>query len=132
MDSRDDIGTSWDACNHEFEWTADHLTREETDSLLYTYDKLATDALDRIDELSPPPPKSAKSAKCPMSRDLYALVQQYADADETIGKLWKEISTVPDWVDWDQIERAQRVVYQYNGQIALGVSFNRWVISTVG
>jgi hypothetical protein len=29
--------------------------------------------------------------------------------DEVLTKFWNEVHTVPDWVDWDQIKRAQDV-----------------------
>lgn len=111
---------------HKFNWTSDHKTESEIANLRYGYDKLATDALDRLDDISPP---KSKSWKCPHGsgegqRDLYALVQEHATSDELLGKLWDEISTVPEWVDWEQIERGQRVVDQFNGQILLGVSRN--------
>ncbi len=54
-------------------------------------------------------------------RDLYALLKEHASSDEVLGKLWNQVSTVPDWVDWDQIARGQRVVYQYHGQMLSGV-----------
>lgn len=111
---------------YKFNWTADHKTESEIANLRYSYDKLATDALDRLDDISPP---KSKSWKCPHGsgegqRDLYALVQEHATSDELLGKLWNEISTVPEWVDWEQIERGQRIVDQFNGQILLGVSRN--------
>ncbi|KAH8714354.1 hypothetical protein BGZ61DRAFT_530986 [Ilyonectria robusta] len=110
---------------HKFNWTSDHKTESEIANLRYSYDKLATDALDRLDDISPP---KSKSWKCPHGsgegqRDLYALVQEHATSDELLGKLWDEISTVPEWVDWEQIERGQRVVDQFNGQILLGLLY---------
>lgn len=120
----DDARIVW---GHKFNWTTDHKIAPEIAPLLYSYDKLATEALDRLDDISPP---KSKSWKCPHGagegqRDLYALLQKHAGDDEVLGKLWKEASTVPEWVDWDQIERGQRVVYQFSGQILLGVSRDR-------
>ncbi|KPM40392.1 hypothetical protein AK830_g6189 [Neonectria ditissima] len=117
-----DARTIW---GHKFHWTANHKTESEISHLLYSYDKLATDALDRLDVLSPP---KSKSWKCPHGsgegqRDLYALVHEHAATDELLGQLRDEISTVPDWVDWEQIERGQRIVYQFSGQILLGLLY---------
>ncbi|KAK7427542.1 hypothetical protein QQZ08_005985 [Neonectria magnoliae] len=117
-----DARTIW---GHKFHWTANHKTESEISHLLNSYDKLATDALDRLDILSPP---KSKSWKCPHGsgegqRDLYALVHEHAASDELLGQLWNEISTVPDWVDWEQIERGQRIVYQFSGQILLGLLY---------
>ena len=119
----DDTRVVW---GHKFKWTAAHLTTPQITHLLYTYDKLATDALDRIDCISPP---KSKSWSCPHGsekgqRDLYALLKEHAAEDGVLSELWKEVSTVPEWVDWQQIERGQRVVNQFSGQILLGVSPN--------
>ena len=91
--------------------------------MLYSYDKLGNEALDRLDEISPP---MSKGWKCPHSgeegqRDLYALLRDNAVSDKTLHCLWTEISEPPDWVDWEQIARGQRIVYQFNGQILVGV-----------
>ncbi|KAG5661157.1 hypothetical protein KAF25_002800 [Fusarium avenaceum] len=111
---------------HKFNWTPDHQTAPEIAHLLYSYDKLATYALDRLDYFSPP---TSKGWKCPHGsgpgqRDLFELLKKHADSDEILGKLWNEASTVPEWVDWDQIQRGQQVVYQFSGQIMFGLLYN--------
>jgi hypothetical protein len=42
---------------------------------------------------------------------LFTVVKELAltGEDEVVNRLWKEVNTVPDWVDWDQIKRAQDV-----------------------
>lgn len=55
-------------------------------------------------------------------RDLYALLERHSESDQTVGKLWKQVTEVPDWVDWEQIRRGQKFVYQYHAQIQLCVS----------
>ncbi|KAM0404951.1 hypothetical protein ACHAQC_000013 [Fusarium culmorum] len=110
---------------HKFNWTHNHQTGSEINHLLYSYDKLATDALDRLDYFSPP---SSQGWKCPHGsgpgqRDLYELLKKYANSDEILGQLWKEASTVPEWVDWEQIERGQQVVYQFSGQVLFGLLY---------
>lgn len=90
--------------------------------MLHTYDKVANDALDRIDVLSPPSDKAPGG--CPMQkRDMYALLEQYSESDQTIGRLWNQVTYVPDWVDWEQIRRGQKFVYQYYVQIQLSVKY---------
>jgi hypothetical protein len=107
---------------HKFTWTPEHPSMDQLRPLLYSYDKLATDALDVLDKISPLPSKISGTS-CPMSqRDLYALVEEHAEADETLGRLWREVMTVPEWVDWEQLARGQAIVHQYSGQILLGVS----------
>lgn len=109
---------------HQYRWTPQHQTAPELRHLLYSYDEVANDALDRIDEISPPLTKGWKCphASGPGQRDIYALLQEHAPHDKTLGKLWYEVTNVPDWVDWEQIQRGQRVVYQFSGPILLGVS----------
>jgi hypothetical protein len=119
------IGDGLVLWNHRFTWTSRHKTPAQLRSLLFSYDELATQALDRLDELSPPDPQSSKT--CPHGsgkgqRDLLALVERYAGGDELLGRLWGEMNTVPEWVDWEQIARGQRVVYRFNGQVMMGVS----------
>jgi len=99
----------------------------------FSYDRLGEAALDRLNEISPPPrsalprnstkyaeaaPSSERSVEAvdsPPKRDLYILLRDNADKDETLAKLWKEVNTVPEWVDWDQIARGQDVFYRYGG-----------------
>lgn len=109
---------------HSFIWSPDHPLESDLFPLLYSYDELATAALDRLDELAP---SGTKGWRCPHvegpgQRDLYALLEKHAPGDPLLGKLWKEITTVPEWADWEQIARGQRLLYRYNGQILLGVS----------
>lgn len=106
---------------HSFTWTPEHSAPNEIHHLLYSYDKLATDALDRLDILSPP---TSTNWKChgKGSRDLYALLEQHHASDEVLGELWNQVITVPEWVDWDQLKRGQQVLYQFSGQMLLGVS----------
>lgn len=114
-------GTKVTVWGHEFIWTNQHPQIEDIRNMLYTYDDLAIEGLNRIDAISPPGPKDGR--KCPLSqRDLYALLKEHSQSDEVLGKLWSQVTTIPDWVDWEQIERGQRLVFQYNGQMMLGVS----------
>lgn len=120
----------------KFKWTPEHLTPKDLEPLIHQYDIVATDALEQLDRISPPPhsftphqvsieddeetmkPDSEKKAH----RDLYGLVGEYASKNEKIGRLWAEVNMVPDWVDWDQIERGQKVFYRYGGAIITTVS----------
>lgn len=115
------VGTVVGTHGYKFQWTDLHPSINDVQKMLHTYDKLANDVLDRLDELSPPTDQPPKG--CPMhSRDMYSLVKQYADSDKTVGKLWEQVTEVPDWVDWEQIRRGQKLVYQYHTQIQLSVS----------
>ncbi|GFF81387.1 latex clearing protein [Aspergillus udagawae] len=82
-----------DVCNywgHKFEWTDLHRSAEQ----LHTT-------------------KNEESTSTPAKRDLYVLLEKHHDDDLKIKEFWDEINTVPDWVDWEQINRAQEVFYRY-------------------
>jgi len=87
----------------------------------YSYDVLGEDALNRLDQISPPLsselPRNQTQAKgeSKPKRDLYALLKEHHLEDEKLGQLWDEVNTVPKWVDWEQISRGQEVFYRYGG-----------------
>ncbi|KAI1506506.1 hypothetical protein F5X99DRAFT_364473 [Biscogniauxia marginata] len=121
----------------KFKWTPEHLTPKDLESLIYTYDTVATEALGRLDKIAPPlytvtshqpQAESIEGAIKPdgekkAHRDLYGLVRKHATTDENIGRLWAEINTVPDWVEWDRIERGQKVFYRYGGPTITALTF---------
>ncbi len=122
----------WQADRREFwgygfEWTADHLTPEQLRPLMFSYDVLGSEALDRLDEISPPrretPVEQFPAAPVKHSRqDHYAVLKANADKDEKLGELWKQVTTVPEWVDWPQIERGQKVFHRYGAPAMVAVS----------
>lgn len=59
----------------------------------------------------------------PPSRDLYAVLKEHVEEDELLRSFWKEITTVPPWVDWDQIKRGQDVFYRYGGACLTGLAY---------
>ncbi|TEA17426.1 Rubber oxygenase [Colletotrichum sidae] len=124
---------SWD---YWFKWTDEHLTFDKLRPLIYTYDELGAQALDRLDEISPPTKAPAPSEndrtppeKAPEKphRDLYALLRDNADSDEVLGKLWAEVNAIPPWVDWAQIERGQKVFVRYAGPAIFALTFQSLV-----
>jgi hypothetical protein len=122
------------AWGYTFQWTSCHFTSEQLHPLKYSYDVLAGECLDRLDEISPPqtvelprnrgrlPPTGQKEVP---KRDLYTLLRDHASDDEKLGQLWKEVNTVPDWVNWDQIARGQDVFYRYGGVALTAVGARR-------
>ena len=40
-----------------------------------------------------------------------------------MNELWKELNTIPEWVDWDQISRGQQVFYRYGGAALTGLAY---------
>lgn len=114
----------------KFKWTPEHLTPKDLEPLIHTYDTVATEAVKRLDEISPPSysrellkePSDVPLAEKRPRRDLYELLQKHAATDEKVRRLWSEINFVPSWVDWAQIERGQKVFYRYGGPAITAVS----------
>lgn len=123
-----------------FEWTPLHLSPEQLHPMKFTYDVLGDECLNRLDVISPPAhsgvvPRnqtrdaaSSEKREAPPRRDLYVLLKENAEKDEKLGELWKEVTNVPDWVDWDQIERGQEIFYRYGGPALTAVCFHVGVI----
>ncbi|KXH51237.1 tat pathway signal sequence [Colletotrichum simmondsii] len=128
-------GEEWrEVWDYWFKWTDEHLTSDDLRPMIYTYDELGAEALDRLDEVSPPVKPSttpSEKADTPQAakphRDLYALLRDNADADEVLGKLWTEINTIPPWVDWAQIERGQQVFLRYAAPTIFALTFQSLV-----
>lgn len=129
---------------YTFELTDEHLTPEQCEPLKHSYDVLGEQVLNRLNEISPPPQKDLprgnsqftapteqgdtikkqeqEATKGP-SRDLYAILRDHAETDELLQRFWREVTTVPDWVDWDQIQRGQDVFYRYGGANLTGLAY---------
>ena len=128
----------WD---HGFHWTDEHVLPEKKDPMKFTYDTLAEEALKRIDIICPPgtQPKASQSTKstetggspeicsekppAPAKRNLYELLRDNAANDEVLAELWDQVNHVPEWVDWAQIERGQKIFYRYAVGALTGLAF---------
>lgn len=126
----------WHSCwGYWFEWTSEHLTAAQTRPLIFSYDTLASECLDRLDRFSPHPtrarPKDPAAPAAPGSpagedakhTDLYELLKTHAGEDDTLQKMWQQVNTVPEWVDWQQVERGQKVFYRYGGPTIIALAF---------
>lgn len=130
--------TCW---GYTFQITDLHLTPEQSHPMKFSYDLLGEQALERLNAISPPPrsalprnsnkyaentktsPDRAPVHSVSPKRDLYTLLKEHADQDETLGALWEEVNTVPAWVDWTQIARGQEIFYRYGGPILTGLAY---------
>lgn len=132
--------TCW---GYEFEWTDGHITPEQSEPLKHSYDVLGEECLDRLNVISPPAPgtlprnnneritvplihETEDQKKEPLTllkRDLYALLEEHHAIDAKLDELWQQIQTVPEWVDWEQIERGQNVFYRYGGPAFVGLTY---------
>ena len=113
-----------DCFGYTFQWTENHPTRDILHPLKYSYDYLGEAALEKLNVLFPPSrsalprtsrqlqvqhvdddgKKNDQGATLP-PRDLFVLLEQHHMEDETLNRLWNEVNSVPEWVDWLQIER---------------------------
>lgn len=134
MESTAKSGDRIRAWGYDFEWTREHNTSDELRPLMFSYDVLATECLDRFDELLPflplrsrnpssVTPKDGQAVENPHP-DFYGLLQQYASSDATIQRLLTEVNTVPPCVDWEQISRGRKVFYRYAGPFIISLSFH--------
>lgn len=106
---------------YSFRWTDLHQLPEDLHKLRYTYDYLADECLQRLNEIS----SSNENATGQNSdqkdepqgktreREMYALLRDHGDSDPKLKPFWTHVNSVPEWVDWDQIERGQAVFYRY-------------------
>ncbi|KAI4141697.1 MAG: hypothetical protein LQ340_007567 [Diploschistes diacapsis] len=106
------------------------MDASEAGRLKRSWDKLADDALDRLNNLDleglarkmiVPKPKPSSGQK----RDLFCLLRDNAEVDPALSKLWEQANSVPEWVDWRQISRGQDVFYRYGGPALTGGSTYR-------
>jgi hypothetical protein len=114
--------------------TPSHPTPEQMHPLKFSYDVLGEQCYNRLNEISPPPDASLPRNKSQFTqdvkgeqqkahRDLYIILRDHADTDATLAKLWEQVNTVPEWVDWEQIERGQDVFYRYGGANLTGLAY---------
>lgn len=107
----------WD---YEFAWTSDHRTAEELNPLRYSFDTLAGDCLGPLNSLAQS--HSGEDNPSPWKTDMFALLQDNYCEHDALEKLWTQVNTIPDWVDWNQIARGQEVYYRYGLSMSIAVS----------
>ncbi|KAE8396199.1 hypothetical protein BDV23DRAFT_192113 [Aspergillus alliaceus] len=99
---------------YTFAFTSDHLSMEKTESLRQQYDTLGAAALERLQSIRSSLVDQGKAnGTSPPSGDLYTILREHHGEDEVLTQFWNETHTVPDWVDWEQLERGQRFFHRY-------------------
>ena len=139
----DSLRSCW---GYTFELTDEHLQPETCAPLKQSYDVVGEQVLRRLNKISPPPRKElprsnsqfislttesaqgtdADAKTLPPSvpaRDLYAILRDHAETDELLRRFWRDVNTVPSWVDWAQIQRGQDVFYRYGGACLTGLAY---------
>jgi len=56
-------------------------------------------------------------------RDLYIPLRDNPNKDPVLEKLWTQVNTVPEWVDWEQVKRGQEFFYRYAAPAITGFAF---------
>ncbi|KAM0257759.1 hypothetical protein ACHAQJ_004210 [Trichoderma viride] len=115
--------------NYSFQWTDLHLPREDTDPLRYEYDQLGSYAVKKLQQIvrEKKGDAAATGNLCHGPFDMYATLRDHRTEDETLSKLWEELHTVPEWVDWEQLERGQRFFYRYAAANLMGFALQGFV-----
>ena len=117
--------TKW---TYSFQWTDKHPSREETDPLRYKYDELGSAALERLQKISVQKSGEKDTSQGPRPKlDLYALLRDNHELDPVLQEFWNELHTVPDWVDWKQLERGQEFFYRYAAANLTGFALQGFV-----
>jgi hypothetical protein len=104
--------TCW---GYTFQLTDEHLTAEGSRPLKFSYDKLGEQCLNILDKVDPPSmiekvvPKAEsqdlqKTGRSKPKRDLYQSLKSHVDDHPKLQELWTQLHTVPEWVDWDQVQ----------------------------
>ncbi|KAJ5165618.1 uncharacterized protein N7500_007448 [Penicillium coprophilum] len=107
----------WD---YSFRWTDLHSSADDLKPLMYRFDSLADECVDRLNKI---PSTDDGPDKRSFNKDLYGLLRDHAEEDSKLKELWTEINTVPEWVDWDRIQRAQDVFFRYGLPILHALNF---------
>ncbi|KAI0432414.1 hypothetical protein F5Y09DRAFT_353514 [Xylaria sp. FL1042] len=124
MDTEETIESLQRSGSYTFKWTKLHLPRWKTDPLRYEYDTTGAEALERLQTIAKQKGFSDDPRKRP---DLYQLLADNHASHDDLQKLWTQLHTVPDWVDWSQLERGQRFFYRYAAANLMGFALQGFV-----
>ena len=122
------------AWGYTWKWTAEHPTREDIWPLKFKYDELAANAYNRTLEIFREQQAEFKSKELAADKsdkpnlpapkpNVYQILKDNAATDPTLGALWKQVNTVPEWVDWEQLSRGQEAFYRYGVATMVGLAY---------
>ncbi|KAH6677122.1 hypothetical protein B0J14DRAFT_336091 [Halenospora varia] len=109
--SQPSVGDDCRRWNYAFKWTDKHVDLDEMDVLRYKFDQLGSTALEMLQEIvAATLPQSEDNSARP---DMYQILRGCHGCDEVLTEFWDELHHVPEWVDWEQIERGQKFFARY-------------------
>ena len=115
-----------------FRWTPEHIPTGRIAALKTQYDELGSAALDRLLEITTAQTvgKHEKAAAAPRRPDLYAALQEFHGSDEVLRRFWDQTHSVPSWVDWEQLDRGQKVFNRNIMLVIVGLAFQGFLGET--
>lgn len=111
------------AWGHSFQWSKHHKTYKQYSALKQSFDVLAEESLPLLE---------SRVESGNGNGDLYQCLAKHHSQEPTLTRLWHEVTTVPDWVDWDQIARGQEVFYRYGLATLVGLAYSGLLGGTGG
>ncbi|KUJ22166.1 uncharacterized protein LY89DRAFT_704824 [Mollisia scopiformis] len=102
---------------YSFPWNSNHMTAEELHVLRNSHDIIGLAAYESLksilDAERTPSNDKTLSITGQQSDDWYDVLRIHHHEDDALQGFWNGVHTVPDWVDWKQIERGQRLFAKY-------------------
>ena len=90
------------------------LLRHCTPLLTPILSRLGSVALERLQAIvSKQKADNPEGKSSPARPDYYTILRDNHLDDEVLERFWDELHSVPAWVDWEQIERAQKFFGRY-------------------
>ena len=94
--------------NYSFHWTREHLPKEKTDPLRFEHDELGAATVNIIQKIHQREQEAHKQRGEQIEQlDMFATLKANQHHNETLKEFWTQVNTVPDWVNWEQLERGQ-------------------------
>jgi hypothetical protein len=106
---------------YKFTCTPDHLSDEELDFLRASHDELGSAVIERLYDIIEHKKVENGEAASNERPDMLALLAEHRSEDKTLQALWDEVNTIPDWVNFAQLERGQRVFNRYAAANFMGL-----------
>lgn len=138
-----DGGSMRTTYGYTFRLTEHHFSEKTMETLKYSYDNLAEDALLYLNTIAPPDVSVAaknlsraaggvaRGQEQAVERDTYALLAKHHADDQVLDRFWRQVTEVPEWVDFEQIQRGQEVLWRYAAPAMAGFAFQGLLGGTV-